>query len=202
MSRQRGGYGLIEVLIALALASLLTLLLHRFLVAILHASSKNAVQVHLSRQANNLATRLERDLKATDGSGLSYLRDPAVTAIAICRGNGLEPNGLRLYEQKLRVYFWKPESKQVRYLELEAADLPGTVVADVTQAIHLEPDELLVLLSGEPASKLVAASVIEFLPLQDWPPQPLTKLLVRLEQNTAGAGQRATYELVREIAFR
>lgn len=186
----------------MALGSLLLLLLHRFFVTILHASSQNSVQVHLSRQANLLATRLERDLKATDGSGLSYLHTSEVTALAICRRDGLSPSGDRLYEQLLRVYFWKPASKQVRYFELEATELPSALVGDVTQAIHLPPEEISPFVSGEPASKLLAASVSEFVPLQDWPPKPLTRLVVRLEQATGGTGRQVTYDLVREIAFR
>ena len=193
MRERRNGYGLMEVLIAVALAVLLLLMLHRFLVAILQGSSQNSVQVHLSRQANLLANRLEQDLKATDGSGLSYVRNSSLTAIAICKRDGLGPDGTRLYEQALRIYFWTPQSKQV---------LPAGLVGDVTRAVHLDAEDLAVIVGELPSSKLVAASVVDFEPIQEWPPQAVTKIEVRLEQATGGVGRKADYELTREVGFR
>ncbi len=191
-----------EVLIAVALAVLLLLMLHRFLVAILQGSSQNSVQVHLSRQANLLATRLEQDLKATDGSGLSYVKNSSLTAIAICKRDGLGPDGTRLYEQALRIYFWTPQSKQVRVFDLGSEDLPAGLVGDVTRAVHLDAEDLAVIVGELPSSKLVAASVVDFEPIQEWPPQAVTKIEVRLEQATGGVGRKADYELIREVGFR
>ena len=202
MRFQRRGYGLVEVLIAMTLGALLLALLHRFLVPILLGSSKNSVQVHLSQQANILATRLERDLKATDGSGLSYVKNEQLTALGICRRNGLGPNGNRLYEQRLKVYFWKPALNQVRSFELDSTALPAAVVGDVTQAIHLDPDDLVALVNANQGSKLLAAPVLEFRPLSTWPPEPLNKIEVYMEQATGGTGQKAVYKLVKEVGFR
>ena len=202
MSVRRNGYGLMEVLIAVALAVLLLLMLHRFLVAILQGSSQNSVEVHLSRQAHLLATRMERDLKETDGSGLSFVKNSTLTAIAICKRDGLGPDGTRLYEQALRIYFWTPQTKQVRLFDLGTEDLPAGLVGDVTRAVHLHGEDLAAIVGEVPSSKLVAASVVEFEPIQEWPPQAVTKLTVRLEQATGGVGRKADYELTREVGFR
>lgn len=202
MTRRHGGYGLVEVLIAMTLGSLLLLMLHRFLVPILLSSSKNSIQVHLSQQANILGNRLERDLKAADGSGLSYVENETLTALAICRRDGLGPNGSRLYERRIVVYFWRAQEKEARFLQFESNELPPEFVTDVTQAIHMESEELAALLASAGKGKLLAASVVEFRPIQSWPPEPPIEVMVRLEQATGGSGRKATYTLRKRVAFR
>ena len=201
MKRRPLGYGLVELLVAIALGSLLLLMLHRFLTPILLGSSKNSLQVHLSQQGNLLVTRLERDLKSSHGSALSYSQDERIVALAVCKRAGLGPEGNKLYEQSVNVYIWSAESRQVRLLKRDVSDFPG-MVSSVTRPIQLEPDQLRSLVSLMEHGKLLASSVTTFAPLEKWPSEPVNTMVVQLEQAAGGGAQAATYRIEKNVAFR
>jgi hypothetical protein len=196
------GIGLIEVLIAAALGLVLLGLLHQMLVPVMRANSKTTVKVNLRLEATRTLAHLAEDLQGCGGTGLSY--QPATSSgrslLAISSPTDITSSGRKVYEQRLLGYSWDPSSKEVRRADWTESSGLGLTI-DPSRPTILEPLELARLSSERNMGRLLASGVEEFVPLDNWPPEPCnTSVLVIARQY--GPNQTLTLTVRRSISFR
>lgn len=202
------GFGLVEALIAGALALLLLGLLHRFLVPVMQANARTSVKVHLRQQATVSLDKFTGDMTASSAHTVSYLaKDPddpnSPIVVALTRLDSVTSTGTPLYQDYLTVYVWKPDKRQL--IQKRCPPEPPNLkdAPSISRAVALSPEELQQLAATDNGTeRILAGEVTLFDPFPDWPVSSPAKLRIRLEKDVPGRTAPEVLELERVVRFR
>ncbi|MEW6284034.1 MAG: prepilin-type N-terminal cleavage/methylation domain-containing protein [Candidatus Eremiobacterota bacterium] len=151
----RRGLTMVELLVSMAVFSLLAALLVSALVAVMRMSYRGTLRANLQGQATLAITRLVGDLQRSSPAGVSM----SSGAVAICPMDGLTGQGTAVWGSSLAIY-----SRDGRRLLRERWP-PGPPDPSRQLApsfpIHLTPQELAAFASGTNGTEVVLARDVE-----------------------------------------
>lgn len=192
--RREGGLTLIELVVVMGLFVLLTVLLGGFLRDLARSSGSANVRAGLQTEALLHSEDMLGLLRQTTLTGLSVRGDGPKPGFGATPLKSVTNSGQRVWDSKLVMYYWAPESRVLYLQSSPPASLPAGLSFQPARPPAIEPDQLDAMLSGgRPLSNRVVAFDVR---LND---DRLT-LRLALEQTVKNAPTQH-YEVQREMTI-
>ncbi len=176
----RRAYSLLEVILSLALITLVMGLTLAFLFPALRASVRGTLRVEMQQQAVTALNRLCSDVRRTSVAGLSLRSGPPPIAVAACPVSGpdlrsgqpgpMQPDGTVVWSDFFVIYYLDESSRKLMRREWPPGP-PAPTVEETTiiKPRRLSPARLAQILSQPAANEMVLATDVASFEIEPGP---------------------------------